>query len=149
MYTFAILLTMFFSGKLFKCDLEHTQLSSLQKLDLIKTKWDCVNYGGLWKNSDNNFDSTLASMKAIFVIMTKESLVNSIRSTMDAQGIDLQPEVNYNPAMAIIIVIITILFALLFVNMFAGVVIETFNREKDILNLNNLLSYEQRSWILI
>ena len=54
----------------------------------------------------------------------------------------MQPEVNFNPAMAIIIVIITILFALLFVNMFAGVVIETFNREKDILNLNNLLSYE-------
>ena len=56
---------------------------------------------------------------------------------------------NYNPFMAIIIVVITILFTLLFVNMFAGVVIETFNREKDQLNLNNLLSFDQRSWILI
>ena len=89
MYTFAILLTMFFSGKLYQCILEHTDFTSLQKLDLIKTKWDCINYGGQWKNSDNNFDSTLASMKVIFVIMTKESLVNSIRSTVDAKGIDL------------------------------------------------------------
>ena len=33
--------------------------------------------------------------------------------------------------------------------MFAGVVIKTFNRENDKLNLNGLLNLEQRSWILI
>lgn len=72
-----------------------------------------------------------------------------MRSAVDAKGVDLQPETNFNPFMACLIVIITILFALLFVNMFAGVVIETFNREKDKFNLNNLLSLEQRRWIMI
>ena len=50
MYTFAILLTMLLSGKLYSCDLEHTSLTSLQKIDLIRTKWDCLNYGGTWVN---------------------------------------------------------------------------------------------------
>ena len=66
MYSFATLLTVFFSGKLFTCHLEHTQLSSQQKLDLIETKWDCLNYGGSWRNADTNFDGIFDSMKAIF-----------------------------------------------------------------------------------
>lgn len=28
-------------------------------LNLIKTKWDCLNYGGEWVNPDLNFDTTM------------------------------------------------------------------------------------------
>lgn len=40
------------------------------------------------------------------------------------------------------------MFGLLFVNMFVGVIVETFNREKEQLSLNLLLSKEQKYWII-
>lgn len=75
MYSFATVLTVFLSGKLYACDLEHTVLSREQKHGLIRTKWDCLNYGGSWINPDNNFDNVLSSIKAIFLIQTKEALI--------------------------------------------------------------------------
>ena len=48
MYTFAILFTQVFSGSGFSCTMDHVSLSELQKLEVIKTKHDCINYGGEW-----------------------------------------------------------------------------------------------------
>ena len=68
-YSFAILMTTLFSGKLHSCDLNHISgLSALQKFDLIKTKWDCLNYGGEWKQSFIHLDNSMHSMMVIFVL---------------------------------------------------------------------------------
>ena len=45
--------------------------------------------------------------------------------------------------------ILVIILCLLFVNMFVGIVIQTYNLEKDFLNFNTLLTEEQRSWIQV
>jgi hypothetical protein len=45
--------------------------------------------------------------------------------------------------------VIEILINLLFLNLFVGVVIETFNQEKDKLSKNDLLSIEQKKWIQV
>ena len=74
MYTFGIFMTTLLSGKLYSCQLEHTSLTSLQKIDLIKTKWDCLSYGGEWENDDANFDNIVNSMRNIFVLQTNEHL---------------------------------------------------------------------------
>lgn len=53
--------------------------------------------------------------------------------------------------MAIIIfaILVEILINLLFLNLFVGVVIETFNVEKEKINKNNLLSKQQKIWISV
>jgi len=42
---------------------------------------------------------------------------------------------------------IMIFITLLFLNLFVGVVIETFNKEKEALSLNSLLRLIERKWI--
>jgi len=41
----------------------------------------------------------------------------------------------------------TVLMTLLFLNLFVGVVIESFNKEKELLSLNNLLKKVEKAWI--
>ena len=70
MYIFAIMLTTIFSGTSMSCNLEQVQLSSLQKEKLIKTKWDCLNYGGEWLNDYVHFDNLLQSLVLIFIMQS-------------------------------------------------------------------------------
>ena len=51
--------------------------------------------------------------------------------------------------MIIYMIILVIIISLLFLNLFVGVVIETFNREKENLSFNSLLKPSQRSWIQV
>ena len=68
MYIFAIMLTTIFSGTSMSCVLEQASLSALQQQELIKTKWDCLNYGGEWQNDYVHFDNVLQSLALIFII---------------------------------------------------------------------------------
>jgi hypothetical protein len=43
--------------------------------------------------------------------------------------------------------VLVVLLCLLFVNMFVGVVIKTYNEEKEHISLNKLLETHERSWI--
>ena len=88
MYTFAILLTTLFSGKNHTCVSDHLSLSSAE--DLIKNKWDCINYGGEWEPTYAiNFDNTLQSMIMIFIIQTGERFEEIYVGMISAVGIDL------------------------------------------------------------
>jgi len=60
-------------------------------------------------------------------------------SSVDAVGIQMQPIESYNDFMIIYMMIIVIIICLLFLNLFVGVVIETFNREKERLSYNQML----------
>ena len=50
------------------CHMDDVPLSYRQKEAFIKTKWDCLNYGGEWINPDLHFDTTLDSMLTILTI---------------------------------------------------------------------------------
>ena len=67
----------------------------------------------------------------------------------NAVGVDLQPQVNYAPYMIIVFVVLIIIISMLFLNLFVGVVIETFNAEKELLSFNQLLKPAQKSWISV
>jgi hypothetical protein len=68
-------------------------------------------------------------------------------NSVDAVGVDQAAVVGNNPIFIIIYVILVIILCLLFVNMFVGIVIQTYNLEKGFLNFTQLLTQEQRSWI--
>lgn len=55
--------------------------------------------------------------------------------SVDAVGIDQQPVIGNNEAYIFIYMFLVVLLCLLFVNMFIGVVIDTFNVQKEKVSL--------------
>lgn len=149
MFMISILLTTLLSGKLYRCDLGHTALSTAQQQNLAQTKFDCENYGGLWVTPALNFDDTLRGMLTLFIFQSREGWIGLMWDSTDAVGVDQAPVEGNNPFFIILYMVLVIALCLLFVNMFVRVVIETYNVEKDFMNFNRLLSDEQRSWIQV
>ena len=147
MYTFAILLTTLFSGKNHTCVSDHLSLSSTE--DLIKNKWDCINYGGEWEPTYAiNFDNTLQSMLLIYIIQSGERYEDIYLTMIDANGFDLVTERRVNYIYALLHTILILLFTILFFNMFVGVVIEVYKKEQERITKNHLLKREQKMWVI-
>jgi len=67
--------------------------------------------------------------------------------SVDAKGIDQVPVEGLNKLYIVVFMVLVVLLCLLFVNMFVGVVIKTYNEEKDHISYNMLLETHERSWI--
>ena len=118
-----------------------------QQQQNIVTQWDCINYGGEWVKPDLNFDSTPWSVLTLITIQTTEGWIDVMWSSVDAVGPYLQPIENYNPFMIIYTMILVIVVCMLFMELFVGVVIETFNNQKEIMTGNSSLLRTQRAWV--
>ena len=66
---------------------------------------------------------------------------------VDSVDIDMEPVKNNNMFWAIFFMVFIVLGNFLILNLFVGVVISTFNREKEILGKGNLLSQMQKDWL--
>lgn len=54
----------------------------------INNKFDCLNYGGSWNNSKQNFDNIFTAMLTLFEMMTTEGWMTVLYMGIDATGID-------------------------------------------------------------
>ena len=140
LFSAGVFLSYLKSGAFSHCQLEHTGLSSQQMRDLIKDKWDCLHYGGEWVLADQNFDNAFQSTLNTFIMQTRENHHVLMWSFVDAVGVDMEPQENQNLFFCIVLILMIVLFGLLFINMFVGVVITSFNREQDQIKLNHLLN---------
>ena len=68
----AILQTRLFSGKFSSCYVDHLGWSQLKTKQLVKTKWDCLSYGGEWIAPDLNFDTLNRSFTTLMSIASTE-----------------------------------------------------------------------------
>ena len=68
---------------------------------------------------------------------------------VDSNAVDRVPVVNGNWFYVIVFLLLLVIICLLFLNLFVGVVIETFNREKEKLSFNHLLQTVERQWIQV
>lgn len=68
---------------------------------------------------------------------------------VDAVGQEMQPITNYGIGNILLFVALIMILSLLFLNLFVGVVIETFNKEKETLSLNKELKDGERDWIQV
>jgi hypothetical protein len=114
---------------------------------LIVTRFDCLNYGGEWYQPDLHFDTTLQSMLTLFTIQSTEGWIGVMWDEVDAVAVDHIPVENIRPYYIVFAILVLIIITLLFLNLFVGVVIETFNSEKEILSKNDLLKKQQKTWI--
>lgn len=66
---FGIFCVTFLKGRFFYCYVKHFEEHEV-KIDehLIKTKFDCLNFGGEWLNQDLNFDNTFKAMQQLYAM---------------------------------------------------------------------------------
>lgn len=136
LFLFAILQTTLFSGGFNRCHTDHLDLSLRQQNALIVNQWDCLNLGGEWVKPALNFDDTMRSMLALLTIQSTEGWIDVMFDSIDSVGPYQSPVENNNVYMAIYTMLLVIIICMLFLDLFVGVVIETFNREKELLSFN-------------
>ena len=137
---FASIAVNFFKGRFWHCE---DKWDAKEKIDLnlVDTKADCLRLGGEWVNYDSNFDNVLSAMLTLFIMSSTEGWLDVMRLASDSRGIGLQPRRNENPDL-----IVTIAYFLIFmivgsqfiINLFAGVVIDNFNKVKEKEELGNM-----------
>jgi hypothetical protein len=139
-FLFAILNTILFSGAFSRCDMDNLGFTYLEQQARVKDEWDCYNYGGEWVTPRLNFDNVFQSILTLTTMQTTEGWTGVLYDAIDAVGSRMQPIRGYNPTIAVLIMAMILVICLLFLNLFVGVVIETFNRENAMLSKNNLLT---------
>lgn len=113
----------------------------------ITTKFDCFNFGGEWKNSDANFDNMAIAISTMFQMATTEGWIDVMNNGIDSVGIDIQPIVENNVYWSLFFMIFIFFGHFLILNLFTGVVCDTYTNEKEILGKNYLLSDHQKKWL--
>lgn len=112
-----------------------------QSKSLIETKWDCLNYGGEWIRPDLNFDTLGDSFWTITSIASREGWTKVLWNTIDSKAVDEVPVLNNNLFIgSLYTMALMFIITLLFLNLFIGVVIETFNHQKALSSYNQVLN---------
>lgn len=113
----------------------------------INDKYDCINFGGQWIQSDNNFDNIFEAIMTLFQ-MTMVGWVVQMQQGMWSRGAGLtkDPE-QKSSAIAFFFILYIIVCSFFILNLLMGVVISSFNREKDDLSNNAMLTASQKKWL--
>jgi hypothetical protein len=90
-----------------------------------------MDYGGDWVNSDQNFDNFFKSLVVVFQMSTTEGWVDVMWRVIDTAGINMIPVKDNRYLWGIYFLLQIIVTNFLMLNFFAGVVIESFNTERD------------------
>jgi hypothetical protein len=113
----------------------------------VKTKFECLNLGGTWKNADSHFDNMAEAISTMFQMSTTEGWIDVMNNGIDSVGIDMQPIIENNVYWSFFFMVFIFFGNFLILNLFTGVVCDTYNNEKEILGKNYLLSDNQKMWL--
>lgn len=142
---FAVICVSYFKGKLYYCT---KIISSMATGYPLANKWDCLSHGGLWLNRTFNFDSIPNAMITLFIMATSagwgEQMINTITSSNE---VDYVQNDERSTIWVLFFMTFMIVGSFIFLNLFVGVVISTFNREKDAAGGSELLTENQKEWI--
>ena len=78
----------YFRGRFSRCDFSNIPR---EYMSIIKTKWDCLDYGGDWITIYPNLDNIKSGFILFFEMMTTEGWVKYMYIAMDSTDIDKQP----------------------------------------------------------
>ena len=142
---FAIMGITLFKGEFQFCDTSLLIGLSTEQLNsgMIKDETDCINYGGEWRTYYKNFNSLGTALMQTITMAQTVGWAEFMYRAMESNGPNEMPDItgnnkHYYPALYYCFYII---FGAFFItNLFVGVVISTYNREKERLGNNFLLS---------
>ena len=138
---FAVMGINLLKGRLYACSLDGVTLSPSQQEKLILNQIDCVNYGGEWKPYYKNFDTLDKSLMQMYTMSRTVGWAEFMYRAVRSEDSGKQPSDENFDGLAATYFCFYIIFGAFFItNLFIGVVISTYNREKDRLGNNFLLS---------
>ena len=116
-------------------------------MSVIEDKWECLSTGGEWVNNDSNFDDIMTAMTSLFALANHVGWVNTMHNGIASRSLDLEPKNGSRPYLAVFYIMFIIVGSFFILNLFVGVVISTYNREKEKLGKNFLLNDKQKKWL--
>lgn len=139
---FGIIGVNYFKGTYYECVIhELAKTEAFTSItDNIFSKWDCLNAGGVWSTRKYHFDHIFASMVTLFHMSTVVGWAEVMYLGMSTTKPNYTFEYKNRPLWAFFFIAFIIIGAFFILNLFVGVVISTFNREKESLGKNFLLT---------
>lgn len=145
-FIYAIIGISLFKGQFYKCFI--IKKENLPKFESSPmTKADCLANGGLWTNSDKNFDNIFESLSTLYQMITTEGWLEIMYQGIDSNGIDSQPIPNNRQYMSIYFISFIVVGNIFILNLFVGIVIDKFNRLKERMCGYALMTADQREWM--
>ena len=145
-FIFAIMGVDNLKGRLHYCYSE----TGLQPTDisLAETKYDCLNFGGVWRNADLHFDHVAFGMLTLFQISLSVGWNVQMFKGIDARAVNQVPRESSGTHVFMLFYVIFIMVGAFFVlNLFVGAVITTFSKEKEMLGKSFMLTQRQKEWL--
>ncbi|XP_035992654.1 voltage-dependent T-type calcium channel subunit alpha-1I-like isoform X2 [Fundulus heteroclitus] len=118
-FFYSLLGLQLFKGKFFHC--------VGGNITRVLNKSDCLDANYQWVKKEYNFDNLIQAAISVFVMYSKDGWVNLMYDGLDAVGVDQQPQPNYNLWM-LLYFISFILMSFLLLDMFIGVMVDTFHK---------------------
>jgi hypothetical protein len=134
---FGVISVSYFKGKFYHCTNPYKGL-----VPVIRSKWDCLDAGGIWINNFYNFDDALSALLTLFVAATTAGWSKIMMDCATASDIHYikSPDSEASPIWIFFFIFFVIVGSFFFLNLFVGVVISTFHSEHDKIGGNNLLT---------
>lgn len=122
---FGILGVQLFKGKFYHC--------KEASYPDVKSKDDCESKNYHWINKEYNFDNLAKALLTLFVFSTKDGWVTIMYDGIDAVGVNEQPIRDHNKWNVLYFVAFLLLAGFVVLNMLVGVVVENFQKCRDII----------------
>lgn len=114
----------------------------------LTSKMVCECWGLEWGSTvPQNFDNIGNAMGALFELSTTEGWVDVMYAGVDATGVDMQPIRDHSVGWVFFFILYMVVGSFFAMNLFVGVVIDNFNRMKEELGDNVLMTASQKLWI--
>ncbi|XP_028398945.1 sodium channel protein 60E-like isoform X2 [Dendronephthya gigantea] len=143
---FSVMGVQFFGGKFYKCLDED---GDILPHTTVPDKNSCLAMNYTWKNSDINFDNSIAGFLALFQVATFEGWIEVMADAADVTEVDQQPERDKNHIAHLYFVVFVLFGSFFVLNLFVGVIIDNFNRLKKEYEsgaVGLFLTETQRAW---
>ena len=142
---FAIVGLQQFSGRFHKCtDKEYGDMDGV-----YSTRIECIENGWKWANADANFDDIGHAFLTLFQVASLEGWPTVMYNSIDAVSYDVAPQKDRNPYLAYYYIIFIIFGSFVIVNLFIGVLIDTFTAQKQSVGKSLVLSPGQERWVRV
>ena len=86
---FGVIGVNYFKGRYYYCEVSFLLDTSV--LDNVFTKWDCINYGGLWYDYYQNFNDIKQALMTLFEASTTVDWAELMYRGANSVGIDMAP----------------------------------------------------------
>ncbi|KAL4468535.1 hypothetical protein ABPG74_005038 [Tetrahymena malaccensis] len=144
-----IITTKLLKGQSYQCTFPFVYGEDKGYQELVVSKADCLDLGGDWMESDYNYDNIIKSVQILYNIQSSEGWSQIMFDTYDSQGKDLTHQYQSHSYWAIFFIQFYFIAFVCFLNMFVGLMVESFNELLEKENLTHTLNPQQKEWYFI